>query len=228
MGLRVLWIAIAVLLDGAAGLAGALLPERALGRAQPSLLGFAVGAVLAAALLDLMPEAAARLGTTAFTIALASFVVLSIVEWMTPRTIVPALLGSDALHNIADGAAIAAAFLASTRLGVVTSAVVILHEVPEEVGDYVILRSAGIRRTRALALLAAVQLTAAIGALAVLFASAHWAHADGPVLAIAAGTFLYVGATNLLPELLRGELAEHRLSAALGLVLGAGLMFVVT
>jgi zinc and cadmium transporter len=131
------------------------------------------------------------------------------------------LLGSDALHNIGDGATIAAAFLSSTRLGAVTTVAVLAHELPQEVGDYVLLRAAGIRRAPALLRLGAVQLTAAIGAGAVAFASSLFARASGIVLAVAGGTFLHIGATDLLPEVVHGEGEQRgRAGAVLGLLLG--------
>jgi len=146
-----LWVALAVALDGAAGLAGAILPERWLVHYRPTLLGFAAGALLAAALLDLVPEAIAANGMSVLPWLLASIVALAVFEWMLPMHdhhdhvggVTPyALVGSDALHNFGDGIAIAAAFLSSTRLGVITSVAVIVHEVPQEVADYAILRAA--------------------------------------------------------------------------------------
>jgi hypothetical protein len=67
------------------------------------------------------------------------------------------LLGSDALHNIGDGAAIGASFLVSPRLGVAMAFAMIVHEDPEEVGDYAILRGAGMGRGAALAAMAAIR-----------------------------------------------------------------------
>jgi zinc and cadmium transporter len=136
------------------------------------------------------------------------------------------LLGSDALHNIGDGAAIAAAFLVSPRLGVVTALAVIAHEVPEEIGDYALLRAAGMARGRALLAMAGVQLTAGLGALITVLAASAWAQAAGYVLGLASGTFLYIGATDLLPEVLheRGRETASR-QAVLGF--GAGVVVAV-
>lgn len=235
MDRRWLYIGAALLLDGAVGLAGGLLPERGLARFRAPLVGFAAGALLGAAFLDILPEAIEGAGSAAMGWALASFVLTALLEHLaslrahrrptSSTTLPPALpvtlLGSDALHNIGDGAAITAAFFSSTRLGVVTAVAVIAHELPQEVGDYVLLRAAGRRRGPAILALGAVQLSAVIGAAAVAFASSLFARTSGIVLAVAGGTFLHIGATDLLPDVLRGEGEPRgRLVAVLGLLLG--------
>jgi zinc and cadmium transporter len=129
-----------------------------------------------------------------------------------------ALLGSDALHNFGDGMAIAAAFLVSPQLGLYTSIAVILHELPEELADYALLRGAGMSRRTALASLAVVQLTAALGAAASLVAS-HWlAGARGLVLALAAGMFLYIALVDLLPAVIRSRSRSAWLAFGVGAI----------
>lgn len=239
MAIRWLYIAFALLLDGAAGLAGALLPERLLARSRATLVAFAVGALLGAVFLDLLPEATARLGAVTFSWALASFVVLALFEWALsgrerraarPPSLVISLLGADALHNVSDGAAIAASFLVSVRLGLVTSLAVIVHEVPEEVGDFVLLRAAGLGRGQALLALASIQFTAVLGALGALLAFASNERFSAIMLALAAGSFLYIGATDLLAQLIRDERpdAGTRRQAMFGLLLGIGVIVAST
>jgi zinc and cadmium transporter len=229
---RWLWIAAAIVVDGLAALLGGLLPESWLLRRRAGLIGFAAGALLAAALLDILPEAIAVRGVEALWWTTGSFVGVALAEWSlsahvhrrsgTPRTVAPlVLLGSDALHNIADGIAIATAFLLSIPLGVMTALAVIVHEVPEEVGDYVLLRAAGVSKRRALLALAGVQATAALGAAGTVIAAAQTAQVTGIALSIAGGTFLFIAATDLLPEVLRSETAgRDRVESALGFVLG--------
>jgi zinc and cadmium transporter len=242
MNLGWLYIGAAILLDGAVGLAGALLPEQWLGRFRAPLVGFAAGALLGAAFLDILPEASETAAGRAWTWALAGFVATAVIERAAshvghrprsseaaiPSALPATLIGAAALHNIGDGAAIAAAFLSSTRLGVITTLAVLAHEVPHEVGDYVVLRASGMRRVRALMALAAVQLTAAVGAVAVVLASSFFAHASGVVLAIAGGTFVYIGATDLLPDVLRAERDPRaRTLALLGFLLGVAAVAVL-
>lgn len=117
------------------------------------------------------------------------------------------LLGADGLHNAADGAAIAAAFLISVPLGLATSLAVIAHELPEELADYVVLRGSAVGRSRALVAMTVVQLTAAIGAALTLVMAATWWRISGIALAVGAGTFLYIALVDLAPVLCRDDTA---------------------
>ena len=122
-------------------------------------------------------------------------------EVFCSRALPPTLLLSDALHNLGDGAAVAAGFLVSVKAGIAVAIAVIAHEVPQEVGDYALLRAAGWRRGEALTALMGVQLTAFIGAGPVIAASELVARVNAIALSVAAGTFLYIGATDLLPAM---------------------------
>jgi zinc and cadmium transporter len=219
-----LYIWLAVLAIGLAGLTGGLLSEQWLRRRLAAFVGFAAGALLAAVFLELLPEAVAAQGPSAFHWAFASFLVLAAVEGLlgrhhhthdaspgtSSRTLPAALLTSDALHNLGDGAAVAAAFLVSPQAGIATALAIIAHELPQEVGDYALLRATGFSRARALVALSLVQLSAAVGAGAVLLGSHLLQDLEGIVLAIASGTFLYIGATDLLPEMHAASPAEGR------------------
>ncbi|WP_375770504.1 ZIP family metal transporter [Archangium gephyra] len=243
-----LFIWLAVLADGLAGLTGGLLSERWLKRHLAALVAFAAGALLGAVFLEILPEAVEAAGMGAFRWALASFLALTFVEWFlgphhhdhsthapghphhhaeamnAPTTVVPSLLAADALHNIGDGAAVAAAFLVSPQAGVATALAVIAHELPQEVGDYALLRAAGLSRARALLALGAVQLTAVAGAGAVLLGSRWVAGLEGIILALASGTFLYIGATDLLPELRHTPDQRTARGRLLGFLLGLALV----
>ena len=232
-----LLIGVALLVDGLAGLVGGLLSERWLARHQAALVGFAAGTMLAAVFLDVLPESTEGLGRPAFMLAFASFVSLAILEWFLghhhhhhdegctehrgpARTVAPAILVSDALHNIGDGASVAAAFLVSPRAGLAVAVAVIAHEVPQEVGDYTLLRQSGISRTRALLGLSLVQLTAFVGAAVVVLAAGLVEQLTAITLALAAGSFLYVGATDLLPELHSGKTTADRRERVAGFLCG--------
>ncbi|MEO8552264.1 MAG: ZIP family metal transporter [Kofleriaceae bacterium] len=229
---RWIWITGAIVIDGAAGLIGGLLPDAWLERRKTGLIGFAAGALLAAALLDVVREALAARGTEALWWALGAFVLGALLEWAlsahvhrrggTPAPTAPVtLLASDALHNIGDGIAIAAAFLVSIPLGVVTSLAVIVHEVPEELGDYALLRASGMPKKQALLALGAVQVTAVLGAFGTLAAATETAALAGIALSISAGTFLFIATADLLPEVLRSAVrGRARLEAIAGFLLG--------
>jgi zinc and cadmium transporter len=241
-----LFIWLAVLADGLAGLTGGLLSERWLARHLSALVAFSAGALLGAVFLEVFPEAVEATGPAAFQWALASFLALTFLEWFlgphhhdhsthepghqhhapikASSTVVPSLLAADALHNIGDGAAVAAAFLASPQAGVATALAVIAHELPQEVGDYALLRAAGLSRSRALLALGGVQLTAVLGAGAVLLGSQLIQGLEGLILALASGTFLYIGATDLLPELRHSSTPSERRGRLVGFLLGLGLV----
>jgi len=230
----VLYVVLAVVADGCAALTGGLLPERWLERGRSVLVGFAAGVLLGTTLLDLLPGALAEAsGGVVFLSIVGSVSAMAFLEWAIGRRspassgarLAATLLGADAFHNTADGGAIAASFLISPRLGIVTAVAVIVHEVPEELADYVLLRNAGLTRARALLAMSGVQLTAAIGAAITLLSSAIWRHVSGVVLAVAAGTFLYIGLVDLLPSVWRSDpgRARARAEAVTGLLAGLAL-----
>ncbi|HVZ88276.1 MAG TPA: ZIP family metal transporter [Polyangia bacterium] len=236
----VAYVSVAVVVDGSAGLVGAFVPERRLDRSRRAMLGFAVGVLLGTTFLDLLPEAfagaprASVLGTIG-----GSFAIMASLEWTLgrrPRSslkggrLAGMLLGADAFHNAADGAAIAASFLISPRLGVITAVAVIAHEVPEELADYVVLRNAGLPRGRALLAMTGVQLTAAVGAALTLLSAAAWHHVAWVALGIAAGTFLYIAVADLLPLLWQSHPGrnESRGQAVASLLTGLALAIAET
>lgn len=227
-----LWVTIAVLLDGAVALVGGLLPERWLDRYQPAMLGFAAGTLLASGLGEILPHAISIDGVTTLGWAAGAMLVLGVFERASARRerhrqrpVVPiALLGSDALHNLADGVAIAAAFVVSPRVGIFTSAAVVVHELPEEIADYALLRVAGMAKRTALVALAAVQLTAVLGAAGTLAASGAIAGANGPILAVACGMFVYIAAFDLMPEVVR----TRSRSAALACMVGVAMVLALS
>jgi zinc and cadmium transporter len=205
-------VVVALALDGLAGLSGGLLSERWLARQMVTLVSFAAGTLLAAVFLEILPEAVAHLGPRALPWAFCGFVLAGALERLfgehehdrpeaTRRGLPLVLLASDALHNIGDGAAVAAAFMTSPQAGVIASIGVIAHEVPQEIGDFALLRSSGYSRPRALAALLCTQLSAGIGAAVVLTLGGPAPPLAGIILAVAGGSFLYVGTIDLAPEL---------------------------
>jgi zinc and cadmium transporter len=232
-------ILVAIVLDGLAGLSGGVFSDRWLIRHQASLIAFAAGAILGAVFLDILPESVREIGPSALTWSFVGFITLALIDWlvghhhhhqygMNSPTLSPSLLISDALHNIGDGAAIAAAFLISIKVGLVVAVAVIAHEVPQEVGDYAVLRAAGWQRSHALLALAAVQFTAFLGAVGVMAAAERLHQLTNLVLSIAAGTFLYIGATDLLPEVHARGTASSGAGRILGFVAGIALIGVVS
>lgn len=182
----------------------------------PTLVSVAVGALLAAAFLDLLPEAFRRSAdaTGLFATVLIGIVAFFLLEKLAlwrhhhahganaakpPERAALLILVGDGVHNFVDGVLIAAAFLTDTSLGIVTTLAVIAHEIPQEVGDFMLLLNAGLSRTRALLLNLVASLTAVAGGLAgyLLFDAATAALPY--VLALAAASFIYVAVADLIP-----------------------------
>ncbi len=113
------------------------------------------------------------------------------------------VLVGDSIHNFCDGVIIAAAFLADPRLGVVTALAVIAHEVPQEVGDYIVLLNAGLSRRRALAYNALSGLAAVAGGVIGYFVVGPWESLFPYLLVVASSSFVYVAVADLLPQLQR-------------------------
>jgi zinc and cadmium transporter len=131
----------------------------------------------------------------------------------------------DSIHNFCDGIIIAAAFLADTRLGVVTSLAIIAHEIPQEVGDYIVLLNAGFSRGKALFYNAFSGFAAVVGGVIGYFIVGPWESLFPYLLVVASSSFIYVAVADLIPQL------QHRLTlketAAQLAWLGGGLLIVV-
>jgi len=112
----------------------------------------------------------------------------------------------DSIHNFCDGIIIAAAFLADMRLGVVTSLAIVAHEIPQEVGDYIVLLNAGFSRARALFYNAVSGMAAVLGGLIGYFVIGPWEALFPYLLVVASSSFIYVAVADLIPQL------QHRLS----------------
>ena len=118
------------------------------------------------------------------------------------NTVVSVMIG-DSFHNFVDGVLIAAAFMASPVLGWSTAFAVIAHEIPQEAGDFIILRAAGMSKARALWFNAASSLAAVLGGLLGYFALSQTQTLLPYILTIAAASFLYIAISDLLPMLRR-------------------------
>jgi zinc and cadmium transporter len=132
----------------------------------------------------------------------------------------PLILIGDAFHNFVDGLLIAAAFLADPMLGLSTTLAVVAHEIPQELGDFVLLLNAGWPRRRAFLANTASSLTSVLGGLLGYF-SLHGAEQFLPyILALAAASFIYIALADLLP-LLHRQRSNFAIQSAL---IGLGVM----
>jgi zinc and cadmium transporter len=131
------------------------------------------------------------------------------------------VLVGDSLHNALDGVLIAAAFLTSTSVGLVTTFAVAAHEIPHRVGDFAILVQAGLSRPRALLLNLATGIASVVGATAAYFGLRETIGALPYALAFAAAGFLYIAVAGLIPGLHRR--ADPRTSATQVILIAAGI-----
>jgi zinc and cadmium transporter len=134
------------------------------------------------------------------------------------------VLVGDSIHNFCDGIIIAAAFLADPQLGLVTSLAIIAHEIPQEVGDYIVLLNAGFSRSKALVYNAISGLASVVGGVLGYFIVGPWEGLFPYLLVAASSSFVYVAVADLLPQL-QQRLPLRATLAQLGWI-GAGLMLV--
>jgi zinc and cadmium transporter len=240
----VIW-AVALALAVAGSVGGLLLAWTlfASGRASKHvvsrLVSYAVGTLLGAALLNLMPEAlesvepGRALGALLGGI-LTFFILEKFVLWrhahedhvseVHPATATLVIIG-DALHTFTDGVVIAAATLVSLPFGATTALAVIAHEIPQEAGDFAILLAAGHTPRRALLLNLASALGGVAGASAMLLLGSSAPAIVPYVLAFAAGNFLYVAMADLIPALNRSK--GGRGATGQLLLIGLGVLTIV-
>lgn len=241
------WISVASIAGGLlSALAAALLSFSAPKAWIPSLISFAVGALLGAAFLEILPHTFERsrdfhsVATTVLIGILIFFVLEKLVLWRHchiedceahtgldsdvaragthalghghthgdtgghdhGRSGMMILIG-DSFHNFVDGVLIAAAFLESTSLGIVTATAVIAHEIPQEIGDFLILLHSGYSKARAFLLNLLSSLAMLAGSLIAYFALQDVTEWIGTLLALAASSMIYVAVADLIPGLHR-------------------------
>lgn len=238
-------VAAAIALSGLGSLGGLLVasalllvPERARLRIVPWLVSYAVGTLLGAALLAIMPQVLTDLDPSiAFGVLLAGiitfFVLETLVVWRHCHThecavhgvTVPVVLVGDAFHNFVDGAVIGASVMTSTALGISSALAVAAHEIPQEIGDFAILLHAGYSRGKALWLNLLSGASAVVGAVAAALAFEVVPSLAPYFLAFTAASFLYVAMADLMPDLHRGTTGVSALRQIL-LVL-AGILSIV-
>jgi len=195
------------------------------------LISFAAGALIATAFLDLLPEASElKEGSQIFLFSLLGFVSFFFAEKYIrlfhyhhghgekPSTVL--VLAGDGIHNFVDGVAIAVAFLVSIPLGIVTTIAVASHEIPQEIADMGVLLANGLPKARALIFNFLSAITALIGAIAAFLLAGRIEGYLYIFLAVAAGHFIYIAASDLIPELHEKSRGKRDFGSILIFVLG--------
>ncbi|NTV31526.1 ZIP family metal transporter [candidate division WWE3 bacterium] len=200
------------------------------------LVAFSAGAMIGSAFLHLLPEANQTLtGSELFNWVLISFVAFFIIEkilhWRhchngdcDQHTFGTMNLIGDAIHNFIDGLIVVGTFLVDVRLGVITSIAMALHEIPQEIGDFGVLIKSGYSKSMALKANFFVALTAVAGVLCGYFISELSNTVTPYILAFAAGGFIYIAASDLVPEIREEQDVTKSLVSLITFLLGIGLM----
>jgi zinc and cadmium transporter len=173
-------------------------------------ISFAAGILLTVALLGLLPEAAHALDHQAFTIVLLGFLLAFFFEHFChlhhhhqeceASNSNSLIIFGDTIHNFIDGVSIAAAYLTSTNLGLILALSTFLHELPHEVGDFGVLLNSGWKKSKILLINFLSSLSTFAGAL-LTFYLIPTNQLTGTLIAIAAGIFLYLSASDFLPQI---------------------------
>jgi len=187
-----------------------------------AFVSLAVGALLGDAFIHLIPEAFESIpNTTMVSIAviggiLIFFVIEKFLHWhhhgeendIERHAIHPVgkmVLASDGIHNLLDGFIIGVSYLASIEVGIATTVAVILHEIPQEIGDFGILLHSGYTKSRALFLNFLSALLAILGVVIALILGETASSFITWFMPVAAGGFIYIAIADLIPELHKAE-----------------------
>ena len=236
---------IVVSLISLVGIFALKLSEDTLKRTIFILVSLATGGLLGDAFIHILPEAyahtAAAMATSVYVLAgiFVFFILEKFLRWRhehvpygthygNPSHAVGMMnLIADGVHNFIDGMVIAASYLVSIPIGIATTLAVLLHELPQEIGDYGILLHAGFSKARALFFNFLSALTAIIGAIMALAVGAEGEKLSSFLLPFTAGAFIYIAGSDLVPELHKEHEMSKSLLQLLAMSIGVGLMLLL-
>jgi len=243
-----IWILIATFSISLIAFVGAstlFLKEKILNKILLLLVAFSAGALIGGAFLHLIPEAVNKVGIKENSISeiflylifgfCAFFVLEQFIGWHHHHAtrhpeIMPfsyLILISDGIHNFIDGLIVAGSFVASLPMGVACALAVALHEIPQEIGDYGILVYGGFKKIRALFLNFASAIAIIFGGISGFFLSERIEEKIVFLLPFAAGTFIYVAASDLIPQIKNERNFKKSLIHFLVFLTGIGLMLLI-
>lgn len=207
------------------------------------LVSFAAGGLIGGALLHLLPEAIEEFGTKInisyifvfFLIGILVFFLLErFLHWhhchkyqCKAHMFHYMILLGDAFHNFVDGLVIAASFFVNIGIGMITTLAVILHEIPQEIGDFAVLVFGGFSKTKALLYNFLSALTAIIGVVIGYFLFTKIESFTVFLLPFTAGGFIYIAVGDLMPQLHKEEKISKSMLQLVMLILGILLMFLL-
>jgi len=216
------------------------LRDQLLAKLLMGLVGFASGSLIGGAFLHLVPHSLETVSSATvfqFTILgiLLFFVLEKFLYWRhchqadcDVHTFAYMNLVGDGVHNFLDGVVIAAAYLTTIPLGITTTLAVLFHEIPQEIGDFGVLVYGGLSRGRALLYNLFSALTAVAGAVSMILLGSWIANVVPLIIPLAAGGFIYIAGTDLMPELHKRFTLKDSLMQTAAIVLGVLLMWILT
>lgn len=244
-----LWIIIATFCISLISFVGVLLlflKDKLLDKILLILVAFSAGSLIGGAFLHLMPEAITQaagdesLILNLFLYLIFGFCIFFVLEqfigWHHHHaakhpeimTFSYSILISDSLHNFIDGLIIAGSFVAGFQIGLVTALAVILHEIPQEIGDFGVLVYGGFTKTKALLLNFLSALAAIFGGIVGYLFLEKTNEFAIFLLPFAAGNFIYIACSDLIPEIKKeGEDVRKTLFYFFIFLSGIGLMWVL-
>lgn len=206
-----------------------LLKEKFAIKISHFLAAFAAGTLLGTAFLDLLPESlegGKEIDIFWWTLIgiLAFFLLERFIHHHHDdpenKNVVSLIVVGDSIHNFIDGVAIAATFLISIPLGIVTSLAVAAHEIPQEIADFGLMLHKGVKRNKVLKINFLSALFAMVGAILTFFARDQIEGMLPIFLALTAGFFIYIAASDLIPEIHNEDKRVVALTETLLLLLG--------
>ncbi len=207
------------------------------------LVSLAVGALIGDAFIHLIPEAYAKAPNAAYvSIAIIGGILLffaleKILHWHHHEAceepihaVHPSgrmILFSDGVHNFIDGLIIGASYLAGIEVGIATTIAIIIHEIPQEIGDFGVLLHAGYTVKRALFLNFVSALAALGGTALALIVGAATETVTLWLVPLAAGGFIYIALSDLIPEMHKTKHVPHSVLQLVAVCAGIGAMFLI-
>jgi len=200
-------------------------------------VSFATGAMFGGAFLHMLPEATEEGGAGVISFVIVGIMAFFIIErflcwqhchkkpYCKVHTFAYMNLVGDGVHNFIDGVVIGTSYLVSTQLGVATTIAIVLHEIPQELGDFAVLLYGGFGKEKALALNFLTALTAVLGALAAFYVMPLFESYIPLLLAFAAGGFVYIAGSDLVPELRKESDLRSSFLAMLFMLIGVGVLW---
>jgi len=211
--------------------------EKFLNKLLLLLIGFSAGGLIGGALLHLVPEALEKRGAEeVFLYVIIGFCAFFILEkylhWRhchkgtcEIHTFTYLNLVGDGIHNFVDGLVIGSSFIVSVHFGVITTLVIIFHEIPQEIGDFGVLVYGGFSKFKALYCNFLTALTCVVGTIAGYFIAENMAGFSSLLLPFTAGGFIYIAACDLVPELHKQPDLKKSAFAFLAFLLG--ILFII-